>query len=157
MRYKHTGNVHKDFHLAGEATIRYVLDTYGGSFLEELFRRTAQKVYRDIYGSLVAGDYEPLLEHWAYYYERESGDFRIERLGNGADFHVLDCPALRHVEERNGRVDDSFRLQFELLAAGFAEGTPFAVTVEATGPRSYTMSIRRSPKRRSRPPVDQVQ
>ena len=46
MRYRDTGNVHKDFQLATEATIRYALESYGPDFLSELFARTAQLIER---------------------------------------------------------------------------------------------------------------
>ena len=142
MRYKHDGNVHKDFHLATQTTIDYVLKTYGMPFLEELFRRTAQEVYREIYTTLKRGDVEPLLEHWSYYYDREDGTYRIERRGDDVDFVVSDCPAVRHVLERQDRVDDSFYLQFDLLCQGFSESTPFDITCRRTGEGSYVFEIR---------------
>lgn len=144
MRYEHTGNVHKDFHLATETTIAYVLEHCGRPFLEELFERTAQRVYRDIHQSLVSGDYEPLLEHWRYYYEREDGEYRVEHTDGGVDFIVLDCPAVRHVIERHGSVDERFYLQFELLCAGFSERTPFDISFTKHAPTSYTYHIRHS-------------
>jgi hypothetical protein len=145
MRYRSTGNVHKDFHLATNTTIAYVLDTYGIEFLEELFARTAQRVYRSIHEALVSGDPEPLIEHFYYYYEREGGLFRVDDMrteGGGIDFVVLECPAVRHIVERTGKVDDRFYLQFELLAKGFSEGTPFAITCLRSDDGGYTYRIR---------------
>ncbi len=77
MRYMDKGEVHKDFHLATNETINFVLSEYGKEFLAELFRRTAQNVYRDIYSNLLKGNYQPLLEHWKYYYTREDGVFNV--------------------------------------------------------------------------------
>jgi hypothetical protein len=144
MRYRHTGNVHKDFHLATQTTIRYILDTYDRAFLAELFRRTAQEVYREIYRALVEGDAEPLVEHWSYYYERETGEFAVDRDADGSiSFRVANCPAVSHIIERTGDVDETFYLQFELLAAGLSEGTPFEIAFERTGRTSYVYRIKR--------------
>ena len=142
MRYRDTGNVHKDFHLATDTTIRYVLDTYGDDFLSELFARTAQRVYRDIYESLVVGDYEPFLEHLEYYYRREEGIYAVSRVEGGFDFSVTQCPAVRHVIERNGEVDDTFYLQFEMLAKGFCEATPFIIDFRRVGEFGYLYTLR---------------
>ena len=142
MRYRHTGNVHKDFHLATQTTIEYVMETYGRAFLDELFERTARLVYRDIYRSLEAGDFEPLLEHWSYYYRREAGEYRIDRVSGGADFVVLDCPAIRHLTEGGRSHSESFYLQFETLCRGYSHGTPFDITYHLTGPRGYVYRIR---------------
>ena len=143
MRYRRTGNVHKDFHLATQTTIRYILEKYDRAFLAELFRRTAQRVYREIYQALVEGDAEPLVEHFRYYYGREGGEFTVDREEDGViTFRVTACPAVTHVLEQRGNVDDTFYLQFELLAAGFGEGTPFDITFERTGTKSYVYRIR---------------
>ena len=147
MRYRDTGNVHKDFHLATDTTIRYVLETYGTDFLSELFARTAQRVYRDIYDSLVAGVFEPFLEHLTYYYRREGGVFDVTRVDGGFDFSVSQCPAVRHVIERTGKVEDNFFLQFELLAKGFAEDTPFEIEFQRVDDFGYRYSLRQIAER----------
>ena len=41
MRYQDTGEVHKDFHLATNTTIHYILKTYGMETLREVFKNTA--------------------------------------------------------------------------------------------------------------------
>ena len=143
MRYEHTGNVHKDFHLATNTTIRYVLDQYGPDFLRELFRRTAQKVYADIYGHLKNGDADPLLEHWKYYYDREDGKYQVNTTPTSIEFAVEDCPAVRHLHQRDTAVTDEFYLQSALLNDGWSEGTPFVVSTEVVGDGRYTMTIRK--------------
>ena len=142
MRYRDTGNVHKDFHLATDTTIRYVRENYGDDFLSQLFARTAQRVYRDIYDSLAAGDFEAFLEHLEYYYRREEGIFTVTRVEGGFDFSVTQCPAVGHVIERTGKVENSFYLQFELLAKGFSEGTPFNIEFRRVGELGYLYSLR---------------
>lgn len=142
MRYKATGNLHKDFHLATNTTIRYVLKKYGQEFLRELFTRTAQRVYKDIYENLQAGNYTPLVEHWRYYYEREQGRFEIEKKDAEVVFHVLECPAVRHLQERNVQVTEEFYLQIVFMNEAWSENTPFEITVELLGVGEYRHIIR---------------
>ena len=145
MRYRSTGNLHKDFHLATNATVHYILDTYGDSFLRELFRRTAQQVYRDIYQSLVKGDPTPLIDHWKYYYEREGGTFKVAQEGDAVMFNVESCPAVEHLINSGQQVDDTFYLHIRYLNDGWSEGTPFAIETTVYGPGKYTMAIEPKP------------
>ena len=142
MRYKDKGEVHKDFHLATNITITYVLEKYGEGFLSDLFKRTAQRVYKDIYENLKVGNSKALVEHWEYYYTREGGKYEIVKQGNEIVFHVLECPAAVHLEKRTGSIPDSFLLQTTLLNAAWSEGTPFSIDTERIGPKEYKMIIR---------------
>lgn len=141
MRYQETGNVHKDFHLAMNTSIEYVLGRYGIEFLRELFRRTAQSVYRDIYDSLAKGNWKPLLEHWRYFYDREGGEYEVTYVKDGFVFTVTDCPAARHLREKKVAVTDHFRLQDVLLNEGWSLGTPFNIKTELLSEKSYRMSV----------------
>jgi hypothetical protein len=144
MRYRDAGNLHRDFHLATNTTIQYVLSLYGKEFLRELFRRTAQLVYRDIYEALKRGDVWPLREHWEYYYSREGGVYEVAEVEGGFIFEVLDCPAARHLKERGVPVPEDFYLQDVLLNEAWSEGTSFDIRTEIIGEGSYRMSVLRS-------------
>ncbi len=147
MRYRDTGNVHKDFHLALNTSIQYVLGRYGMEFLRELFRRTAQEVYREIYLSLKQGDWKPLLEHWTYYYDRELGKYEVTTAEGGFIFLVQECPAVRHLRERNVPVTPDFALQETLMNEAWSSGTPFEIRTEILAEGSYRMSVLPRPGR----------
>ena len=143
MRYTDSGEVHKDFHLATNETIDFVLSEYGLDFLTELFRRTAQRVYRDIYTNLKKGNPQPLIDHWSYYYTREKGVFSVSYEGEDICFHVTDCPAVRHLKEKNIRITDNFYLQISLMNSGWSEETPFEIETEIISEGEYKMTVRR--------------
>ncbi len=143
MRYKDVGEVHKDFHLATNETINFVVSEYGRDFLAELFRRTAQYVYQDIYNELKNGEYHKLLEHWTYYYSREKGVFNIIENENEVCFHVSDCPAVRHLKENKISVVDDFYLQMEFMNNAWSEDTPFEIETDLISEGEYKMTIRR--------------
>ena len=143
MRYQDTGNVHMDFHLATNTTIHYVLEEYGETFLKELWRRTAQQVYKDIYEHLKQGDMHPLLEHWEYYFKREKGVFHLTKDSTGAVLVVDECPAVRHLREKGVAPDPCFCSQTKHLNEAWSEGTPFEIATETTGVGSCRQVIRR--------------
>ena len=144
MRYRETGNVHMDFHLSMASTIDWVSREYGSETLRELFRRTAQRVYREIWEDLKRGDTGPLLEHWRYYFDREGGRYTVTELSDGEFvFEVLECPAARHLRERGLPVPASFTLQDVLLNDAWSEGTPFSISTEILGEGAYRMSVAR--------------
>ena len=99
MRYRETGNVHKDFHLSMNTSIKYVLRNYGMETLRELFRRTAQLVYREIYADLRGGNFSSLLEHWRYFYDREGESTRSPSL-RGASSSTYSSVRRRATSER---------------------------------------------------------
>ena len=143
MRYKDTGELHRDFHLSTNGTISYVLEKYGEDFLRELFRRTAQFVYKDIYQHLKQGDTGALLEHWNYYFYREGGDFSLTEDADGITFHEKKCPAASYIIQREGKVPETFFLQVTLLNEGWSENTPFSIETQILGDTEYIMTVRR--------------
>ena len=132
-----------DFHLATSATISYVLDEYGKPFLRELFRRTAQEVYGDIYENLKAGNIEPLLEHWEYYLKREGGEFELLRRDNETELHVKICPAVRHLRKRGKEPPSNFCLQTVLMNDAWSIDTPFSIETAVSGEGICRQTIRR--------------
>ena len=92
MRYRETGEVHLDFHRSTNGTIAYLRDNYGREFLDETFRRTARDVYRAIHEDLEQGNPEHLVEHWTYFFDREGGQYTLEREGDEIRFVVHRCP-----------------------------------------------------------------
>ena len=143
MRYRETGQVHMDFHRTTNGTIRYLRETYGVEFLDEVFRRTAHDVYRSIHEDLKAGDPEQLVEHWSYYLDREGGEYAVERDGDTITMRVTKCPAYAYLTERGIEIDEAFRRQTTVLNAAFAEDTPFEITTKDLGGGQYIQTIRR--------------
>ena len=143
MRYRETGEVHLDFHRATNGTIAYLRDNYGREFLDETFRRTARDVYRAIHEDLKQGNPEHLVEHWTYFFDREGGQYTLERKGGEIRFVVHKCPAIAYLESRGIPVDTDFCRQTVVVNETLAEGTPFEVTTEVLGGGKCVQTIRR--------------
>lgn len=143
MRYRETGEVHLDFHRATNGTIAYLRDHYGREFLDETFRRTARDVYRAIHDDLKQGNPEHLVEHWTYFFDREGGQYALEREGGQIRFVVHKCPAIAYLESRGIPVDTDFCRQTVVVNETLAEGTPFEVTTEVLGGGRCVQTIRR--------------
>src|SRR6056297_3883339 len=144
MRYRDEDNLHKDFHISTYTTLQYIQREYGENFLKEVLYRTAQKVYLEIYLALQKGQYEPLLEHLLYYYDRENGEFKIERSLRQVTFSVTCCPAFSYTAEALGTLEPVFFAQMKYLAEGWSQDTPFTVGFQIhnlrEGRYSYTIT-----------------
>lgn len=143
MRYQDTGQVHLDFHRTTNGTIAYLRKTYGQDFLDEVFRRTARDVYRSIREDLRRGDPEQLVEHWTYHFDREGGDYAIERTGDEIRMTVRRCPAVAYLRERGIEVDAAFCRQTLVVNEALAEGSPFRITTEVVGDGQCVQTLRR--------------
>lgn len=143
MRYRETGEVHLDFHRSTNGTIAYLREHYGREFLDETFRRTARDVYRAIHDDLKAGNPEHLVEHWTYYFDREGGQYTLERTDDEIRFVVHQCPAIAYLNRRGIPVDTAFCRQTIVINETLAEGTPFRVTTEVLGGGKCVQTILR--------------
>jgi len=143
MRYKETGQVHMDFHRTTNGTITYLREKYGQEFVDEVFRRTARDVYKAIREDLLRGNPEHLLEHWTYFFDRERGEYEVERDENEIRFVVHSCPAINYLEKRNLEIDPEFCRGTVVLNEALAEGTPFEVITEVLGGGKCIQTIRR--------------
>jgi hypothetical protein len=143
MRYKETGDVHLDFHRTMNGTISYLRQRYGIEVLDEILRRTAQDVYREIRADLMEGNPEHLLEHWTYFLTREGGQFTVERTDDEIRVTVLRCPAAAYLRERGIPLDPEFRRQTTVLNEALGAGTPFEVTTEVIDDLRYIQAIRK--------------
>jgi len=143
MRYKSTGEVHRDFHGLTCATLHYLLDNYGESSVREILTNTAQKVYKTIHEALRGGDCAELAEFWEYYLQREGGEFSVERLADGIRLVVRDCPALRHLVKLGREPDPIMCEATRIFDEALADGTPFAASVEKTGEYSCVQVFRK--------------
>ena len=146
MRYKETGEVHMDFHRTTNESIAYLRKTYGEQFLDELFRRMAHDVYRSIHADLKRGDPEQLIAHWSYFFDREKGEYLIERNDDEIRMTVNRCPAIAYLQGRHIKTDPAFCRQTVVVNAALAEGTPFEITTEVLGGGRCVQTIRRVKK-----------
>ena len=144
MRYKDTEQVHMDFHRTTNGTIAYLRKYHGEEFLRETFRRTARDVYRAIHEDLKRGDPEQLLEHWAYYFDREGGEYRIDRKEDQIVMTVTRCPAIAYLEGRGIEVDTLFCQQTVVINETLAEDTPFEITTNVLSGGRCVQTIRRT-------------
>lgn len=143
MRYKETGQVHKDFHRTMNETIAYLRRKYGEEFLDETFRRTAREVYRSIWEDLLRGDSRQLVEHWRYFLDREGGDYTIEHKGDNIRMTVNRCPAITYLQSRGIEVAPAFCRQTVMINAALAGDTPFQIGTEVLGNGRCVQTIRR--------------
>ncbi len=146
LRYRETGELHKDFHGGTNAAVEYVGRRYGREGLRKVFTATAQQVYRSIYEGLKRGDWDELVEHWRYFMEREGADFALMIADDAVVMTVITCPAVEHLRKLGLTPSEFFCDQTVLLNEAWCEGTPFEAVTEITGEGSCVQTIRRRSK-----------
>ncbi|MBO4630415.1 MAG: hypothetical protein J5858_00690 [Lentisphaeria bacterium] len=144
IRYKSTGEIHKDFHGLTCATLHYLVDNYGRDALETVLQETAQKVYKTMHEALLRGDCTELAEYWEYYLTREGGDFTVEKLADGLRLIVRDCPALRHLVKLEQQPDHILCDATRIFDEALAQGSPFRAELKETGTFSCEQLLTRA-------------
>ncbi len=133
MRYKDTGEVHKDFHGATNTTINYIVDKFGEDAMKIIFERVGKNVYKSIRTGLLNNDPLELKEHLQYYFDRENGEYSLEEIENGFIFVVNKCPAIEHIKKLGLKLSPYFCLQTIEVNNALCEGTPWQCKTEITG------------------------
>ena len=143
LRYQSKGEVHKDFHGLTCATLHYLIDNYGEEALVEVLAATAQKVYKTIHDGLKNEDPDELVEFWQYYFEREQGEFSIEKTADEIRLTVKNCPALRHLVTLEQEPDPILCRGTAIFNNALAAGSPYELCTEKTGDFSCVQTLRK--------------
>ncbi|SFZ85482.1 hypothetical protein SAMN02983003_2647 [Devosia enhydra] len=143
LRYQEEGNVHLDFHGAVNTTIDFIVGRYGIDVLHDIFRKMGTDVYADLRRHVLAGDRDEMVRHWRHFFTRENADYDIDVGPDEIVLTVRRCPAWHHVHKIAGAVSPHFCDQTSVVNEAIAEGSPFAITTEITGPGACRQIIRR--------------
>jgi predicted ArsR family transcriptional regulator len=143
LRYNEGGNVHMDFHGATNTTIDFIINNYGIEAMDEIFARVGKDVYADIRKHLQAGNAGELVKHWRHFFDREGADYSIDVGDDEVVLTVKHCTAYHHVKKIAPKVSDNYCDQTVKTNEAMAEGSPFMVRTEITGPGSCRQIIRK--------------
>lgn len=143
MRYRCTGEVHRDFHASVLDGVNYLVDVYGEDAARTVLGRTAREVYRTMHEGLVAGDSSELLDWWRYYLDREGGAYRLEETADGATLTVTECPAQVHLRTRGISGGRRTCWATRILNDALCEGSPYEIVLEETGDASCRQILRK--------------
>jgi hypothetical protein len=143
LRYAEEGEVHLDFHGATNTTIDFIIARFGLEAMDEIFRKVGKDVYRSIHQDLIAGDTRQLVAHWRHFFTRENCDYDIDISDEQIVLTVRRCTAWHHVAALVGTPSAHFCDQSIRTNEALAEGSPFAIDTEITGPGACRQIIRR--------------
>jgi hypothetical protein len=143
LRYQEEGNVHLDFHGATNTTIDFIVANYGVAVLHEIFAKVGKDVYADLRRHLQAGDPQEMVRHWQYFFDREAADYDIVVGEDEIVLTVRRCTAYHHVAKIAPSVSAHFCDQTTRVNEAIAEGSPFRIDTEITGPGACRQIIRR--------------
>ncbi len=143
LRYQEDGNVHLDFHGAVNTTIDFIVERYGIGVLHEIFAKVGKEVYVDLKRHLADDDLNELVRHWDHFFTREGADYDIAVGKEEIVLTVRHCPAYHHVAKISPSVSPHFCDQTTKVNEAIAEGTPYSIDTEITGPGACRQIIRR--------------
>lgn len=128
LRYRSSGELHRDFHASILDGYLYVRDNYGAEAVREVVAAYARGVYRTMHMKLKDGDSSELLAFWRYYLAREGGDYGLEEMPDGtATLVVRTCPALAHLKRRNVTGGEGLCEMTRFFNEELTRGTPFEI------------------------------
>jgi len=134
MRYRDTGEVHKNFHAATNATIDYVVNNFGESALTEILQSMGTEVYKSIHTKLKNGDASELIEHIKYYMDREQGKYQINVTETSIVLEVAKCPAVQHIIKSGLPLSPYFCQQTIAVNDALCAGTDWTTKTEVFEP-----------------------
>jgi hypothetical protein len=143
LRYNEGGNIHMDFHSATNTTIEFIIENYGIEVMDQIFAHVGKEVYADIRKHLAAGNAGELIKHWRHFFDRELAEYQIEIGKNEIVLTVKHCTAYHHVKKIAPHISNHFCDQTIKTNEALADGTPFTIGTELTGPGSCRQIIRK--------------
>ncbi|MFA6930858.1 MAG: hypothetical protein WCT05_11060 [Lentisphaeria bacterium] len=126
LRYRETGEMHKDFHGGTSLALDFVADRYGEQALSEILHNVGTKVYASIHEKLKRDDPSELVEHLAYFYNREGADFDLKVSGQEIILTLRECPAIAHIRKLGLPLSKHFCRSTTDLNDALCDGTPWA-------------------------------
>ena len=145
LRYQEGGNVHMDFHGATNTTIDFIIKNYGIEAMDQIFARVGKDVYADIRRHLMEGNTGELVKHWRHFFDREQAEYDLEISDDEIVLTVRHCTAYHHVQKIAPAVSGHFCDQTIKVNNAMADGSPFRIDTEITGPGSCRQIIRKRP------------
>ncbi len=126
LRYRETGELHKDFHGGTSLALDFVADRYGEEALTEILHKVGTKVYASIHEKLLRDDPSELIEHLAYFYNREEADFDLKVTDQEITLRVRQCPAIAHIRKLGLPLSKRFCRSTTDVNEALCDGTPWA-------------------------------
>ncbi|NLF85128.1 MAG: hypothetical protein GX571_03360 [Lentisphaerae bacterium] len=130
LRYRETGELHKDFHGGTSLALDFVADRYGEEGLTEILHSVGTKVYASIHQKLLKDDPSELIEHLAYFYNREEADFDLNVTDQEITLRVHQCPAIAHIRKLGLPLSKRFCRSTTEVNAAMCAGTPWATETQ---------------------------
>lgn len=146
LRYRETGELHKDFHGTTNTTIDYIARNYGEDALGEILTCTGKDVYKSIHEKLMHGDASELAEHLEYFYKREGADFELAVTEDSIILTVRQCPAIAHLRKLGMGVSPLFCLSTTVVNEALCQGTPWRTETVKTSDCSCVQRFTREAK-----------
>lgn len=93
--------LHPDFHGALSAGLIYLSDNFGENSVKEYVARFARKYHKKLISKIKQNGLIELQKHYEELYKIEKGNVSFENTDNGILMKVPECPAVKHMREKD--------------------------------------------------------
>lgn len=132
MERKQSDNryLHKDFHIALNLMMNYILENYGRDALISYLRQFSLTYHGPLRQSLLKGDPETLAGYFRDLYKNEDWPVSIELTDNRLEIRQDACPAVSYIRKKGGEPSVLYRETYNTVYSSLCETTPFEYRLE---------------------------
>jgi hypothetical protein len=122
--------LHKDFHIALNLMMTYILDNFGKDSLIIYLKKFSQAYYKPLNLSLMSGDKQVLADYFKGIYEKEEWPVNISIHENSVEITQDACPAISHIVLKGGKPCPCYSETYSTVYETICENTPFEYVLE---------------------------
>jgi len=122
--------LHKDFHIALNLLMTYLLDHFGEEALINYLKQFARAYYKPLNQKLKSGDKEILVSYFRDIYKAEEWPVNITIHANSVEITQDACPAIRHIVQNGNKPCPHYRETYNTVYNTICENTPFEYDLE---------------------------
>ncbi len=132
MERKQSDNryLHKDFHIALNLMMNYILENYGHDALISYLRQFSLTYHSPLRQRMLKGDLEALAVYFMDVYKNEDWPVSIELAGNRMEIKQDACPAISYIRKKGGEPCVLYRETYNTVYSSLCEKTPFEYRLE---------------------------
>lgn len=122
--------LHKDFHIALNLMMTYLLDHYGKDALISYLEQFAHEYFKPLTEKLKSGNTEVIVNYFNDIYKKEEWPVNIISGENSVEITQDACPAIAHIVQKGGKPCPCYRETYNTVYKTICENTPFEYVLE---------------------------
>ena len=134
QKAKESTYFHQDFHIALNYGIEYLLQKFGTEAVQEYLAQFAKAYYAPLKRALKETGLVAVKAHYEKIFQIESAQYHMEISGDELFIHLLDSPAVNHIQTSGHQVSPLFHETVSTVNKEICRDTPFDCEMTAYDP-----------------------